>query len=570
MLHENMMNCMTVIVGKAVSESGRVLVAHNEDDPGHAITRHVLVPAAKHPAGELIPAEKGLARIPQLAHTLGYYWVEYVADEGGLTAADAYLNECGVVITSNSMGRSKENDDDPSVVKDGGLGYVLRRALAERAHTAREGAQILMALIDEWGYAPSGRAYTIADKDEAFMFQLVRGHQYVGARVPDDAVVVMPNHYTFHTLHDCPEMFYSKDVVRCAIEKGWYVPKTGDYSDFDFAAAYQGEKTWKSPMNMPRQRHGQRIVLGRDWDLEREGTPFCVYPKKTIGLETLAEVMRTHYEGTADDNDFFGPGRSPHYAPASRRICTGETLESELWEIAERPEDTCVYTALGRPCQLPYLPLHPLMGLPASLQPGADGTELMARHLERQSGATCAGDSAFDRFRWLSGAEEMLHCDVHGGMQPLLHEMLAEARRESAEALKFRDAAARDEAFLQSALKRLEAHAAQHFNMVEIRQVSAICLSAEAASVSVEFTADEAPLEETLRFGVEFTHMVDYFAPAREGSLRCAGEKRWIAEFDLEPMKKVLPCPGRQMFFLGGRLEHGAAFAGCIAVEVQA
>ena len=66
MLHENMMNCMTVIVGKAVSESGRVLVAHNEDDPGHAITRHVLVPAAKHPAGELIPAEKGLARIPQL------------------------------------------------------------------------------------------------------------------------------------------------------------------------------------------------------------------------------------------------------------------------------------------------------------------------------------------------------------------------------------------------------------------------------------------------------------------------------------------------------------------------
>ena len=214
MLQDKMMNCMTVIVGKAVSASGRVLVAHNEDDPGHVIVRHAIVPAADHAPGELIPAEKGLARIPQVPHTLGYYWVEYVEDEGGVTAADAYLNECGVVITSNSMGWSKEADDDPNVVKDGGIGYVLRRALAERAHTAREGAHVLMALIDEWGYAPSGRAYTIADKNEAFMFQLVRGRHYVGARVPDDAVVVMPNHYTCHTLSDCPEMFDSKDIVR--------------------------------------------------------------------------------------------------------------------------------------------------------------------------------------------------------------------------------------------------------------------------------------------------------------------------------------------------------------------
>ena len=130
MLQDKMMNCMTVIVGKAVSASGRVLVAHNEDDPGHVIVRHAIVPAADHASGELIPAEKGLARIPQGPHTLGYYWVEYVEDDGGLTAADAYLNECGVVVTSNSMGWSKEDDDDPNVVKDGGIGYVLRRALA--------------------------------------------------------------------------------------------------------------------------------------------------------------------------------------------------------------------------------------------------------------------------------------------------------------------------------------------------------------------------------------------------------------------------------------------------------
>ena len=570
MLQDKMMNCMTVIVGKAVSASGRVLVAHNEDDPGHVIVRHAIVPAADHASGELIPAEKGLARIPQVPHTLGYYWVEYVKDEGGVTAADAYLNECGVVITSNSMGWSKEDDDDPNVVKDGGIGYVLRRALAERAHTAREGAHVLMALIDEWGYAPSGRAYTIADKNEAFMFQLVRGRHYVGARVPDDAVVVMPNHYTFHTLSDCPEMFYSKDIVRYAVEKGWYVPKTTDYSDFDFAEAYQGEKTWRHAGNLLRQKHGQRIVLGRDWDIEREGTPFCVYPHKPIDIETLARVMSCHYEGTQDDVDRFGPGRSPHNSPTARRICTGTTLESDLWEFADEPWQTCVYTAFGRPCQVPYLPIHPLMGLPESIKADGSGAELMAHHLERQPGATCANDSTFARFRRLCGAEEMLHSDVFDGVQPLLREIFAEARRESVEALKLKDAAVRDEAFLQAALAKLEAYAKRKFNMVEVVSASEMRLSTEAAAISVEFAMEGIPQEDTLRFGVEFTHVIDAFAPACGGSLRREGKNHWVAEFEFEPMKKVLPCPGRHTFFLGGRLEGGPAFAGRIVAEVKA
>ena len=108
----------------------------------------------------------------------------------------------------------------------------LRRALAERAQTARDGARILMELIDEWGYAPSGRAYTIADRDEAFMFQLARGRHYMGARVPDDAIAVMPNHFNLHGLTDYPEQFYPADVVTYAIARGWYTPaKNGDFSE---------------------------------------------------------------------------------------------------------------------------------------------------------------------------------------------------------------------------------------------------------------------------------------------------------------------------------------------------
>ncbi len=569
MQQDREMNCMTVIVGKQISATGRVLVAHNEDDPGHVIVRHHFVEAKDHQPGEMIPAEKGLAQIEQVPHTLGYYWAEYVSDEGGLTSADAFANECGVVITSNSMGWSKEDDQDASVVTDGGIGYVLRRALAERAHSAREGAAVLMNLIDTYGYAPSGRAYTIADKDEAFMFQLVRGKHYVGARVPDNAVVVMPNHYTFHTLHDCPEMFYSKDIVSYAKEKGWFTSNTGDDSDFDFAAAYQGEKTWKSVGNLFRQKHGQRIVLKRNWNLEKEGTPFCVYPDEKVDLKMLAQVMRCHYEGTEDDIDRFGPGRSPHNSALARRICTGTTLESNLWALGEEPKDLCAFTAFGRPCQVPYLPLHPLRGLPSVLRDTVSGETRMAQHLECQIGATCANESVFDRFRRLCGQQEMLHSDVVKEMGALLDSLLEEGLKENEAVLQNGDAVAADEALLMTALEKLEAVADKSFNRVEILRVSGLKLGTEQATVTVKFKSNAAPIEETLRFGLEYTHVIEAFSAAKVGSLKCE-DGCWSAEFDFEPMKKVLPYPGKHTFLLGGRNENDAAFEGLIVCTVEA
>ena len=160
---ESTMNCMTLIAGRDVSFNQRVLVGHNEDDPGHLAVRHAYVPAQDWDAGSVLPAEEGCAQIPQVPHTFGYYWIEFKADNGGITNADAFANENGVVITTNSMGRSREDMEDASVVRDGGIGYNLRRVLAERARSARDGARVLIDMMETWGYAMSGRAYTIAD-----------------------------------------------------------------------------------------------------------------------------------------------------------------------------------------------------------------------------------------------------------------------------------------------------------------------------------------------------------------------------------------------------------------------
>ena len=102
MLDRDKMNCMTLIAGKNASATGRVLVAHNEDDGGFVVVRHGWVPAQDWAAGSVMPAEEGCAEIPQVSHTLGYYWTEYRKDTCGLTTADGFVNERGVVIVSTA------------------------------------------------------------------------------------------------------------------------------------------------------------------------------------------------------------------------------------------------------------------------------------------------------------------------------------------------------------------------------------------------------------------------------------------------------------------------------------
>lgn len=575
MLQDKMMNCMTVIVGKAVSASGRVLVAHNEDDPGHVIVRHAIVPAADHASGELIPAEKGLARIPQVPHTLGYYWVEYVEDEGGVTAADAYLNECGVVITSNSMGWSKEDDDDPNVVKDGGIGYVLRRALAERAHTAREGAHVLMALIDEWGYAPSGRAYTIADKNEAFMFQLVRGRHYVGARVPDDAVVVMPNHYTFRGLNDVEEMYYSEDLVSHAIEMGWYTPAVeGDYSDFDFAKVYQDEYSYGRDYNVLRQKYAMEILLDQEWDVAANGLPFVIKPAAPVTLDDMIEVLSTHYEGTPHE-DGFGPGNSPHDTEI-RKICTGTTIEATIFDLADDPLMTTAWTAFGRPCQLPFMPMHPLAGTVDEIDKMEDPTLEMEEHLKYRHQATVYQNNGWHAMRDFENLQEMVYSETIEGVTALKNEMMAEyvpaneKLVEEAAALlkegKADEAKAKlqeaDKATAIAAIEKLNAYAAENFRMVEIAEHTPFALSWPDMPYVVTFACDGKPVESEIYFGMGFTNVRQKYAPALEGTLTDLGDGMYSAAFDPFVMMDSAPCEGEYEFFLGGKTEDGRAFTG--------
>lgn len=344
-------DCSAVIVGKKASATGEVLFGHNEDDSGNNVMVQYKVPRATHGPDELLTFEPDCAKIPQVSETWGYLWSETRAPWKA-SFSDTFINEWGVAIASDSCNYSRE--DNPCLV-DGGIGYGVGHIVAQRARTAREGVLIAAEMLDRYGYTGSGRAYEIVDKNEGWVLQIVQGKHYVAKRVADDEVFFIPNWYTIHQvdLSDKDNYIASPDLITYAIERGWYVPaKPGDYSDFDFAVAYQNP-TQNQAGNIVRHKNALRLILGTE---PTDVRAFSVKPAKKLGVEDVKKILRTHYEGTEDDLSQ-GYALNPHRA-GNRTICTGTTLESFVIQFRDQPEFTCIWRATLNPCTSPYVPWY--------------------------------------------------------------------------------------------------------------------------------------------------------------------------------------------------------------------
>ena len=577
------LDCMTIIVGKDVSATGKVIVGHNEDDIGRYVVHHSYVPAAQWPEGTVLPAEDGKAAILQAESTLGFYWSQVSGINRGASGADTFLNDAGVCIVSNNNAESKEsiyNFIDTDLLTDGGMEYNLRRIVAERATSARHALELIIEMVETWGYAPSGRAYTVADSEEAFMIQILHGRRYIAARIPDNAVVCMPNHYTFHSLNDVEEMYYSEDLVSHAIEMFYYMPAVeGDYSDFDFAKVYQDEDSYMTDYNVNRQKYAMQILLDREWDVDAEGLPFAIYPEKKITIEDIMEVLSTHYDGTELD-ERYGTGTSPHDV-GTRRICTGSTIEATIFEFSDAPVLTTAWTAFGRPCQLPFLPLHPLAGTVDAIDKVENPAKALETHLTYQIGAADYVPSGWQTMRNFENLMEMQHSQTIEGVTALKAELHAGYTALNAQLITRvkavleaygTDAAieelhAADVVMAEDAISALASYAMDHFNIVDIAPCKDFALS-WPEMYTVTFTCTTGtPVESSLTFGLTGLNVRTKYAAALEGTLTHLGNDTYSVCFDPFTMMNNIEHPGTFDFILGGNTEDGAAFAGCTLIS---
>jgi len=284
--------CYAVVVGKEASTDGAVLLGHNEQNDGQRFLNFRKIPRIKHKDGEMIRL-RGRAQIPQVKESYAFLWSE----NPGIAYSDGYLNEWGVaVVTDGCPDRADELrklQAQGQLVK-GGISYMLRRLIAERAKTAREAVQIAGELIEQVGY-PSSRTLVIADSKEAWLLSMSRGKHWVAQRVPDDAVALLPNVYTIGevNLEDTANFLGSPDLVEYAVKKGWYDPAGGER--FNFSQAYGQQQ--KRLMD-ERQWRGQCLVTGKEIEQEPDRRlPFSVKPAHKLSVKDVITILRCHGEG---------------------------------------------------------------------------------------------------------------------------------------------------------------------------------------------------------------------------------------------------------------------------------
>ena len=296
-LSSSAMGCYAVVVGKDASTDGAVLLGHNEQNYGQRFLNFRKVPRIEHKSGGTVKLQGG-AEVPQVKESYAFLWSE----NPGLQYSDGYLNEWGVAVVSDGCpdrGESLQKLEADGQLVKGGISYMLRRLVAERAKTAREGVQVAGELIEQVGY-PSSRTLVIADPQEAWLLSMSRGKHWVAQRVPDDGVVLLPNVYVIDKvdLKDKSNFLGSSDLIEYAIKKGWYNPADGE--GFDFSKAY-GQK--RKRLMDERQWRGQYLVTDKDIQKEPDRMlPFSVKPAHKLSVKDVISVLRFHGEGSLCNN----------------------------------------------------------------------------------------------------------------------------------------------------------------------------------------------------------------------------------------------------------------------------
>lgn len=548
--------CMTFVVGKNASRTGRVIIGHNEDDAGHTVVRYGFVPAKDWPDGSFIPAEEGRAKIPQASHTFGYHWSELGGPEGGYPWGDCFLNECGVLITSNNCSFSKEDNPD---LTDGGMAYALRRVAAERSGSAREALMVMIDMVETWGYSPSGRCYIAADKDEAFMLQIVNGKRWMAIRVPDDHIALIPNHYTFRRLDEYEECWCSPDLVDYAFERGWYDPARDGI--FEFARTFQHENTWRLSRNVLRHAYSLEKLLGKPWNVEKVGLPASVKAPRKLGVKDLMALLTDHYENTPDDLRT-GPGGSVHDS-ANCRVCGVDTSESFVCDFHAETKLTTMWLAFGRPCTQPYIPLHPLTGLPESVASMPDPEKAMAEHLLPNPHLTDYNDSVWQRLHDFSNAAEMVYSDVIDEIARVKAQLFAEFAFGNEESLRDPETLiAADEKRVQRAVEAYEKIVLPTVEVITPQPIK----TDKGELLFLRFRSPSKPVQDSLRLGVcrVLDHDKQY---ARAVRLDDLGSGVYEAAFQIDSMQDF-SAKGVHESFLGGAYEDGKAFVAKVMLDV--
>ena len=293
--------CTNVIVTKGASADGSCMVTYAADS--HQLFGELYFrPAANHPAGALLDIydwDSGFYRgkIAQVPHT--YQTV-------------GNMNEHQLIIMETTFGGRPNLENKDGIMDYGSLIYVT----LQRARTAREAIRVMDQLVQTYGYASEGETFSIADKNECWIYEIVgkgeqKGAVWVAVRIPDGMISAHANQSRIHhfPLNDPENCLYAPDVISFAREKGFF---TGSDAEFSFCDAYCPADWGGLRGCEARVWSAFRLLGGANFDADKyldfawgenpaNKMPLYIKPEGKVTVKALADVMRDHYEGTPFD-----------------------------------------------------------------------------------------------------------------------------------------------------------------------------------------------------------------------------------------------------------------------------
>ena len=293
--------CTNVIITKGASADGSCMVTYAADS--HQLYGELYFhPAANWPVGSKLDVydwDSGyyrgkIAQVPHTFQTVGN------------------MNEHQLIIMETTFGGREGLDNKDGIIDYGSLIYIT----LQRARTAREAIRTIDELVQTYGYCSEGETFSIVDKDECWIFEIVgkgeqKGAVWVAVRIPDGMISAHANQSRIHhfPLNDPENCLYAPDVISFAREKGFF---NGKDEDFSFCDAYCPADWGALRGCEARVWSAFRLLGGSNFDDAKyldfasgenpaNKMPLCIRPEKKVTVKALADVMRDHYEGTAFD-----------------------------------------------------------------------------------------------------------------------------------------------------------------------------------------------------------------------------------------------------------------------------
>ncbi len=340
--------CTNLIAGKKATTDGSVMVTYAADSHNlYGMLTHT--PAQKHEKGAMRKVvewdtNKPLGEIPQPAETYNVV---------------GNINEHQLAIGESTWGGREElADTTGQAIID--YGSLIQIAL-ERSKTAREAIKTMGELVKNYGYASEGESFSIADKDEVWVMEMIgkgaeKGAVWVAVRIPDDAISGHANEPRIRKVNwkDKENVMYSPDVISFARKRGYF---DGKDEDFSFADAY-GEHDAATRRGCDARVWSYFRCFAPDTDKyydwcagkSDEPMPLYVVPAKKVSLKDMQWSMRDHFEGTPFDmtqDVGAGPNHVPYrwrpmeYEVDGKKYCMERAIATQQtgWSFVSQSRD---------------------------------------------------------------------------------------------------------------------------------------------------------------------------------------------------------------------------------------